>query len=83
MAVKKRFGSMKKFGARYGASIKKKAAAIEEELRKKHKCPYCHYNQVKRLSAGIWHCRKCLAKFTGRAYSIVKKKIAEEGGLKS
>ena len=43
MAEVKKLGSTKRFGARYGRKPKKKLAKIEEELRKKQKCPYCLY----------------------------------------
>ena len=28
--------------------------------------------KVKRLSVGIWNCKKCSSKFTGKAYSLFK-----------
>jgi len=67
-----KLGSAKRFGARYGSKPKHKYAKIEKEQRKKHKCPYCHNIKVKRLSMGIWHCRKCNSKFTGKAYTVEK-----------
>jgi large subunit ribosomal protein L37Ae len=78
MAEVQKLGSVKRFGARYGRKPKKKLAKIEQELRKKHKCPYCNKPQVKRLAVGIWQCKKCKAKFTGKAYSIKKKIVTEE-----
>ena|SRR3989344_3020618 len=63
----------RRFGARYGRTVKLRLAKIEEEQRKKHKCPYCNKFAVKRLAAGIWFCKKCKAKFTGKAYSVSKK----------
>ena len=30
------------------------------------------------MAVGIWNCRKCKAKFTGKAYSITKKIITKE-----
>ena len=59
----------KRFGARYGRRTKKKFAQIETQHRSKHKCPYCNKVGVKRVSAGIWECRKCQQKFTGKAYT--------------
>ena len=78
-----KLGSAKRFGARYGSKPKHKFAKIEKEQRKKHKCPYCSAIKVKRISIGIWHCRRCNAKFTGKAYSVSKaitfeKEVAEE-----
>ena len=73
-----KLGSAKRFGPRYGAKTKHLFAKIEKEQRKKHKCPYCHAIKVKRTAVGIWHCRKCNATFTGKAYSINKPIITEE-----
>jgi len=73
-----KLGSAKRFGARYGTRPKYKFAKIEKEQRKKHKCPYCSRVQVKRISVGIWHCRKCNAKFTGKAYTISKSILFEK-----
>lgn len=70
MAEIEKLGSAKRFKARYGKKPKQLFAAIEKLQRAKHKCPYCHYKKVKRIAIGIWHCRKCNSKFTGRAYTI-------------
>ena len=70
MAETQKLGSIKRFGARYGRTVKHNFAKIEQEQRKLHKCPYCNKIAVKRLAAGIWHCKKCGAKFTGKAYTI-------------
>ena len=71
-------GSAKRFGARYGRKPKLKFSKIETEQRKLHKCPYCNKVAVKRVAMGIWNCRKCKAKFTGKAYSVTKKIIVKE-----
>ena len=68
--------STKRFGARYGRTIKEKYAKIETEQRKLHKCPYCSKIKVKRESAGIWHCKKCNSTFTGKAYTLSKRSVA-------
>ena len=73
-----KLGSAKRFGARYGFKPKHKFAKIEKEQRKKHKCPYCNAVKVKRLVMGIWHCRNCNVKFTGKAYTIAKQVISKE-----
>jgi len=67
-----KLGSAKRFGARYGPKLKHNFAKIEKEQRKRHKCPYCSTVSVRRVAMGIWHCRKCNAKFTGKAYTITK-----------
>jgi len=63
-------GSTRRFGARYGRKIRSRVDAIESVLKQKHMCPYCHNNKAKRVSAGIWECRKCNSKFTGKAYKV-------------
>lgn len=73
-----KFGSVNRFGTRYGRTPKARFGEIEHEQRKFHKCPYCSNVKVKRISAGIWQCRKCNIKFTGKAYTLaVKKKPTE------
>ena len=78
MKTEEKLGSVKRFGARYGRKLKIKFSKIEAEQRKLHKCPYCNKTAVKRVAVGIWNCRKCNAKFTGKAYSITKKIITKE-----
>jgi large subunit ribosomal protein L37Ae len=78
MALPKELGSVKRFGTRYGRTGKHKLALIESVQRQKHKCPYCSYNRVKRLAAGIWFCTKCATEFTGRAYTLSKKKATAQ-----
>ncbi len=66
----KSLGAVKRFGVRYGRTPKHNMARIEDEQRKKQKCPYCLKNKVIRLATGIWQCNKCNAKFTGNAYYL-------------
>jgi len=73
MATKKKLGSAKKFGARYGKKLKRKVAEIELEQKKLYKCPYCNHMKVKRVSYGIWQCKKCGSKFTSKAYHVTRK----------
>ncbi|MBW2974331.1 50S ribosomal protein L37ae [Candidatus Woesearchaeota archaeon] len=75
MAKEEKSGSVKRFGARYGRRIKERFAKIEHEQRKRQKCPYCSAQKVKRIAAGIWGCRKCGVKFSGRAYTLSKKAV--------
>jgi len=70
---------MRRFGARYGRKTKQRFGTIEQEQRKNHKCPYCNAEKVKRSSVGIWECKKCGSKFTGKAYTIKKKPAVDEG----
>ena len=78
MKYVEKLGSAKRFGARYGRKPKLKFSKIETEQRKLHKCPYCNKISVKRVAMGIWFCRKCDAKFTGKAYSVSKKILIKE-----
>ena len=79
MAKKKLKLTGKRFGTRYGKPLRIKLSLIEENLKRKHKCPYCNYDKVRRLSAGIWYCEKCGSKFTGKAYDpsprFISKKV--------
>jgi large subunit ribosomal protein L37Ae len=75
----KGLGPVKRFGTRYGRTIKYKRAKIEIEQKKAHKCPYCSKPKVYRVSYGVWQCGKCNAKFTARAYTVgTKLSLAEQ-----
>lgn len=78
MKIEENLGSVKRFGARYGRKLKLRFSKIETEQRKLHKCPYCNKTAVKRIAIGIWNCKKCNAKFTGKAYSVSKKIVTKE-----
>ena len=66
----KKTKSAGRFGARYGKRVRQKLVKVEEKQRLKQKCPYCKKPGVKRLSKGIWHCKKCNKKFAGDTYYI-------------
>lgn len=61
-------GTTKRFGPRYGKRLKQKVESIESIQKAKHKCPYCNKMTVKRQSVGIWYCKSCDTKFSGKAY---------------
>lgn len=62
-------GSAGRFGARYGATLRKKVRIIEEKMRAPHRCPRCRVpGKLKRVSVGIWTCRKCGYTFAGGAW---------------
>ena len=63
-----------RFGARYGMKLRNKVNEIEKRQKALHPCPYCKVKKVKRVTAGIWQCGKCDAKFTGKAYSPTDKR---------
>lgn len=65
-------GPVKRYGVRYGRTVKHNVAKIEKLQRHPQKCPYCNKLSVSRLSVGIWFCNKCKNKFTGNAYFLQK-----------
>lgn len=73
MAKEKGLGPVKRFGTRYGATTKHRLAAIEKEQKKAQTCPYCSKPKAKRIAYGIYECRKCTSKFTGKAYTVGRK----------
>jgi large subunit ribosomal protein L37Ae len=58
-----------RFQARYGAKVRKKVKEIEELQRKKQKCIFCD-GTAARLAYGIYKCKSCGKKFTGKAYYV-------------
>lgn len=64
----------KRFGAKYGSTLRKKVAEIEREQKALHTCPSCGEEKVKRISIGIWHCAKCGYKFASGAWTPFAKK---------
>ena len=70
----KKVGIAGKFGPRYGVKLRKRIQDIEQEKVKKHTCPRCQHKSVKRVSTGIWKCRRCDLTFASGAYSPVSSK---------
>lgn len=70
--AKKTKDTAKRFGARYGRTLKKRFSEIEVLQKTKYKCPFCNYPKSKRLAVGIWFCKSCSKKFTSRAYTVTK-----------
>lgn len=84
MKVKK-VGPAGSFGARYGTVARRRYAEVVASMRVPHECPRCHVRAVKRLTVGVWNCRKCGVKFAGGAYlpatklGEISKRAAREG----
>ena len=78
MVKQKYTGITKRFGSRYGVTVRKRLENVEKMYKGTHKCPYCRYLTVKRLASGIWYCRKCDKKLTGRAYELSNVKKVHE-----
>lgn len=73
MGRTKKVGPSGSLGPKYGTSVRKRYAAILKEVRERRACPICAHAKVKRLSVGIWTCRKCGHTFAGGAYSPITK----------
>ena len=69
MATKK-VGSAGRFGARYGKRVRSKVTEIEKRQKQKQRCPNCRRLTIKRLASGIYLCKKCNLKLTGKAYTL-------------
>ncbi len=65
----KKTKSAGRFGVRYGRRVRTKIVEIESIQRKKQKCIFCK-GVAKRISAGIWQCKKCRKKFAGHTYFL-------------
>jgi len=65
----KKVKSSGRFGARYGKTVRAKLDQVETKQRKKQKCPFCK-GTAKRLSKGIWKCKKCNKKFASHTYYL-------------
>ena len=63
--------STARYGTRYGARLRKDVRKIEATSKSFHRCPRCRLPKVKRISVGIWKCRKCSHKFAGGAWMPV------------
>ena len=61
-----------RYGARYGRSVRTKITEIENLQRKKQDCLFCN-GVAKRLSKGIWQCKKCNKKFASHTYYLPKR----------
>lgn len=66
----KKVKSAGRFGARYGKRVRSKLIKVEQKQRIKQICPFCEKKGVKRLSKGIWYCKKCGKKFASNTYSL-------------
>ena len=66
----KKSKSAGRFGPRYGKKVRAKLVKVEEKQRIKQKCPFCKKLGVKRISKGIWNCKKCNKKFASNTYYL-------------
>jgi len=79
----KKVGPTRGLGSRYGATVRKRYIKVVKGMKKPQRCPQCGLQRVKRVSVGVWKCRKCGFTFTGGAYTpitklgIVAKRVAK------
>jgi large subunit ribosomal protein L37Ae len=64
----KKVGPTRGLGPRYGATVRKRYIKVVTEMKSPHECPQCGFPRVKRVSVGVWECKKCGFTFTGGAY---------------
>ena len=83
MGRTKKVGPTRGLGVRYGSTVRKRYSKVVMEMKKPHRCPQCGFPRVKRVSVGVWGCRKCGFTFTGGAYTrttklgIVARRVAK------
>ena len=79
MGKTKKTGISATFGARYGSNVRKKwKLVMQQQKSKKFKCPRCETRgSIRRVSTGVWYCKKCEARFTGGAYFVQTPRGAE------
>ena len=64
----KKVGAMGKYGVRSGRKIRQRLLDVHKVSKEKKPCPNCCKPGLKRVAAGVWVCKKCGAKFAGKAY---------------
>jgi len=80
MVEELRLNAAKRFGTRYGRTVKQRFIEVEQLHRKAYKCEHCTKIRVKRIAAGIWQCSACNSKFAGKAYTPSRLKLAQITG---
>jgi len=70
MARTKKVKSSGRFKTRYGKRVRERVSELESKSKKKQICPFCKKPSAKRISAGIWRCKKCNKTFTGKSYYL-------------
>ena len=68
MARTKKVGSTGRFGARYGAKLRRRVLDIDNKRKEPTRCPACATRALKRKAVGLWKCNKCDLLFAGGAY---------------
>jgi large subunit ribosomal protein L37Ae len=64
----KKVGSTGRFGARYGAKLRRRVLDIDRRRADPQRCPSCATRALARQAVGLWNCKKCGLSFAGGAY---------------
>jgi large subunit ribosomal protein L37Ae len=64
----KKIGSTGWMGARYGLRIRRRVAEIDRSRSIDAACPKCATVTVRRISSGVFQCRRCHTQFASGAY---------------
>jgi len=71
MGRTKKVKSTGRFGARYGAGIRKRVLAVELRKKRKYVCPMCNKKALRWRAVGIWECESCGIKLAGGAWDPI------------
>ncbi|EGR33811.1 ribosomal protein, putative [Ichthyophthirius multifiliis] len=63
-------GICRKYGTRYGSSLRKVVKKFEISQHMKYLCPFCGKTAVKRTAVGIWKCKPCKKVIAGGAWDL-------------
>lgn len=66
----KKVKSFGRFHAGYGTKVRSRIIKVEKLQRKKQVCIFCKKKTAKRISKGLWQCKKCGKKFASHAYYL-------------
>mmetsp|Transcript_33532 Transcript_33532/g.39046 ORF Transcript_33532/g.39046 Transcript_33532/m.39046 type:complete len:97 (+) Transcript_33532:16-306(+) len=63
-------GIVRKYGTRYGASLRKIIKKFEVQQHSRYFCPFCGKTSVRRQAVGIWRCNGCAKVVAGGAWQL-------------
>lgn len=63
-------GITRKYGTRYGASLRKIIKKFEVAQHARYLCPFCGKVAVRRRAIGIWSCKACHKVIAGGAWEL-------------
>jgi len=66
----KKVGISRKYGCRYGSSLRKLMKKFETMQRQRYVCPFCGKAAIRKISVGIWRCKACKKKLAGGAWEL-------------